>query len=379
MAAAEPLARALRILDGIVDADDTPEVPAGLQPFAPIEAYAGEPSAAAPEKPKSPITFLPIADIVAQRRECEWLPGLYKILERGVLAVEAGRRMTFKSFVGHHWCMTAAANGAGVVILSGEGAGLDRRTDAWMRTYAPTAALTDVHIVAIERPVNLNGGELVAVSDAIAALPWPVDLVMIDTLSKFSAGLDENDNGEVAEFLAALTRHIRDRFECTVLLVAHAGHGEQARPRGASALMANPDAEYIVERPDPLAMTVTVTRERFKDGPALPPLAYEARVVDLDRVDRYGEPVTSLVMVSGDAPRVDPKATGRNQNKALIAFREWLRTHPDAQLITSIEISELFKAHSIGRQRRPEVLNFMVNSRILTAAAGGYSIDRSMA
>ena len=34
-----------------------------------------------------------------------------------------------------------------------------------------------------------------------------------------------------------------------------------------------PDAEYIVSRPDPRGMTVTVSRERFKDSPALPPLA----------------------------------------------------------------------------------------------------------
>ena len=35
--------------------------------------------------------------------------------------------------------------------------------------------------------------------------------------------------------------------------------------------MANPDAEYIVDRPDPNGMTVTISRDRFKDGPALPP------------------------------------------------------------------------------------------------------------
>ncbi len=40
--------------------------------------------------------------------------------------------------------------------------------------------------------------------------------------------------------------------------------------------MANPDAEYIVERPDPQGMTATVTRERFKDCAPLPPLAYRA-------------------------------------------------------------------------------------------------------
>jgi len=85
--------------------------------------------------------------------------------------------------------------------------------------------------------------------------------------------------------------------------------------------MANPDAEYIVERANPTDMTITVSRERFKDGAALPPLAYEARVVDLGREDQYGEAVTSLVLHSTDAPAIKPKAAGKNQEKARIALR----------------------------------------------------------
>ena len=41
---------------------------------------------------------------------------------------------------------------------------------------------------------------------------------MVDTFSKFSAGLDENDNTKVAAYLAMLAEYIRDAFHCTVLL-----------------------------------------------------------------------------------------------------------------------------------------------------------------
>ena len=224
------------------------------------------------------IVLRPLHEIVSERREAEWL--LHRILEANVLAVLAGPRGSFKSFIGLDWAMRVAAAGLGVVMLSGEGAGLDRRADAWRRTHKPDLDLACVPFVAVERPVNLRlAAEIGDLSNAIESLPKAPSLVVVDTFSKFSAGIDENDNGEVSAFLAGLTECIRDQFACTVLLVAHSGHGDSKRPRGASALMANPDAEYIVERPP--GMTVTVTRERFKDSAALEPLAYEAKSIDL--------------------------------------------------------------------------------------------------
>ncbi len=123
-----------------------------------------------------------------------------------------------------------------------------------------------------------------------------VDLIVIDTFSKFVGGLDENSNADVAGFLSNISALMRDKLGATVLIVAHAGHSDASRPRGASALMANPDAEYIVDRPVETGMSVSVTRERYKDSASLAPLAYEAKEIDLNRMDRYGESVSSLVM-----------------------------------------------------------------------------------
>lgn len=332
-----------------------------------------------PKSSTPPALFRPIADIVAERREPEWLPGLHKILEGKVLAVMAGKRSTFKSFIMLHWAMTAAVNGAGVAILSGEGAGLDRRVEAWRERYSPEVDLAELHTVAIEQPRNLNDADGRAyVSDQLADLSWPVDLVVVDTMSKFSAGLDENSNAEVAEFLAGLSIDIRDRLRCTVLLVVHTGHGEQSRPRGASALMANPDAEYIVKRHSPLASTVTVTRERFKDCAALPPLAYEAHLVHLGREDRHGEPVTTLVLTSSDAPNVPPGALGCNQRKAMQALREWRGANPKLRDITSAVMKGLLDAKGLDRKRQGEVLRALVNLRVLTPVDEGYRLDLAM-
>jgi hypothetical protein len=242
-----------------------------------------------------PIILRHINDIVAESREPDWL--IHKIIERNVLAVIAGPRGTFKSFIALDWSMRMAIEGHAGVILSGEGAGLDRRIAAWMNQHRENVDLATLPLVALERPLNLtSAGERGALCEAIEALPTAPAFIVIDTLSKFSTGLDENDNSQVAAFLSALSTNLREDLSCTVILVAHSGHGDSARPRGASSLMSNPDAEYIVARPDMHGMTVTVSRDRFKDAPSLPPLAYEAKVIDLGRVDKYGEPVTSLAL-----------------------------------------------------------------------------------
>jgi hypothetical protein len=316
-------------------------------------------------------------EIVAEKRETTWL--LHKILEAYVLAVIAGARGTFKSFIALDWLMRIALQGYTVAILSGEGAGLDRRIDAWMRTHAPDIDLATLSILVLERPLNLSLiADMEALREAFEALPQKPAAVAVDTFSKFSAGIDENDNSEVAAYLSVLSENIREAFKSTVLLVAHSGHGDAKRPRGASALMANPDAEYIVERPSATAMTVTVSRERFKDGSALPALAYEARVVDLGRRDSYGEPVTSLALHTTDAAPQKLKANGKNQERAVVALKEWTRANPDATHITSMAIKEIFKSQGLPFNRRPEVLTFLVNIRVLTAAIGGYTIDKGM-
>lgn len=269
-----------------------------------------------------------IADIVAEMREPEWL--LEDILEGRAVAVCAGPRNTFKSFIANGWGYSAALAGHGTVILSGEGAGLDRRTRAWFKVNAPDFDLKTLPLVAYERPLALNSATVVAdLVIALKALPWVPKLIVVDTFSKFSPGLDENDNPKVAEFLTRLGMALRDVFGCTLLLVAHSGHSDPGRPRGASALMANPDAEYIVKR-ETNSMFVTVTRERFKDTPSLPPLTYHAEVVDLGYLDKRGRPVTSLALKESTetlAPLLSRAPTGVNQKLVWEVVQELIDLH----------------------------------------------------
>jgi hypothetical protein len=328
----------------------------------------------APEPP----LFRHIAEILAERREPLWL--LPEILEQSVLAVLVGARGTFKSFIAFDWAMRAALADHGVAILSGEGAGLDRRADAWFKSFAPEVDPKTLPMVALERAIGLNhAAQLGAVADEIRAAAFPVQLVVIDTLSKLSPGMDENSNSEVAQFLSELAAELRDALKCTVLLVCHTGHGEKGRPRGAYTLMANPDAEYTVERKDPKGMHVTVTRDRFKDYAALSPLGYIARVVDLGRADKYGKAVTSLVLDPREPLETLRVAShGKNQTSAMNGLREWARANPESNHISSDELTALLKTQGLrDRNRRYEAVVWLCQAGVLTPAVGGHTLNRS--
>jgi hypothetical protein len=338
--------------------------------YAPVDSYSEYEQRSAPS-----IAFRSLADIVAEQREPRWL--IPKILERQVLAVLAGPRGTFKSFIALHWALSAAVDDHPVAILSAEGAGLDRRVDAWMRTFGGQLKLADLPAIAYERPLQLNHSETMqALQNAIVASGVTPSLIVVDTLSKYSAGTDESSNTEMAAFLSQLVAGLRDRFESTVLVVTHTGHQDAKRPRGAYAIMANADAEYIVERPSAAAMTVTVSRDRFKDIATMPPLAYAAEAIDLARKDSCGDPVTSLILRGTDAPPRVTKATGANQKRVLTALTEWANANSSQEILTSDVATALLKRHSIGRQRKPEVMKWLVEVGVLVPSLGGHRIVR---
>lgn len=378
--------------DGGYEARPIPPLPPDLEPWLPAEHYTDadipewREADHEPEPDNTDATavapnvglFRPLASIVAEQREVEWLPGLYKILERRVLAILAGRRGTFKSFVALHWALSAAQAGARVALLSGEGGGLGQRVEAWQLKHNPKLDVSSISFVAIESPLDLTIAEILdRVSNELSALGAPVDLIVIDTFSKFVGGLDENSNPDVAQFLSSISTALRDRLQATVLLIAHAGHSDAGRPRGASALMANPDAEYIIERPIPTGMQITLSRERYKDSPAMQPLCYAAEVVDLGRFDRYSEPVTSLAMVDAEpvnTPSV--KVRGGNQAKAIAALAAWASLNPESEVITGTHLAAVLKAQHLNRHRAQEMKSWLLDMKILTPTSFGFRLDQ---
>jgi hypothetical protein len=368
-----------------------PEPPVDLPDMPPPEAWQDTPEAQGMSRNLEPevatmtggstgatpglrVELRHVADIVDENREPEWL--LHHVIEAKVVAVLAGPRASFKSFIALDWAMRIATAGNPVTLLSGEGGGLGRRIKAWMQAFGGGQNLRSLPITALERPLNLNReDEMALLVAAIDKTGAPPSLVVIDTLSKFSAGMDENSNQEVAAYLAAVSRFIRERYDASVLLVAHSGHGDADRPRGASALMANPDSEFIVKRAAQPNTHVEVTRQRFKDTGELPNLAYEAEVIDLGAADRYGERLTSLVMrqsvAQGEKPITAQAPQGKAQRTILLALRERQKRSEATIVWTIEEMRQIGRECGISRQSVHDAVEKLVMSPFLTATMGG--------
>jgi hypothetical protein len=356
-------------------AADYSDVPEALGLERVIEPQTPETAAAATEASLGfKVELRHVADIVDENREPEWL--LHRIIEAKVVAVLAGPRASFKSFIALDWAMRVAMDEQPVAMLSGEGGGLGRRVKAWMQTFGGGRSLRELPILALERPLNLNRDEemtlLVQAIDQAGIRP---SMVVIDTLSKFSAGMDENSNQEVAAYLAQISRYIRERYDATVLIVAHSGHGDADRPRGASALMANPDAEYIVKRAAQPNTHVEVTRQRFKDTGELPNIAYEAEVIDLGAADRYGERLTSLVMretaAQAEKPITAQVPQGKAQRTILLALRERQKKSETPLVWTVEELRAVGRECGLSRQSVHDAVEKLMLSPFLQASVGG--------
>lgn len=275
---------------------------------------------------EKPVTRLKrMSDLLLTPSRPSWL--IRDVIEQGVIAILLGPRGTYKSFIALHWAMTIAIEGSPVVMISAEGSGLDRRFRAWLTRYAPKVKPGNIPVYALEQRVDFNSLEsILALCAEIDALESPPVLILIDTFSKNSGGLDENSNSEVKGFIAHLDVQLKRRYGATVLLVHHTGHQIQSRARGASALEADTDAAYVINR-SPGTMEVTVSRERFKDSGDLPPLAYRAEVIGLGEDDDDGRPVTSLVLVPIDPQTISTQQRGNaprglRQRDLLKALRE---------------------------------------------------------
>jgi hypothetical protein len=308
-----------------------------------------------------------ISDVLKYKTKPRWL--IADFIERGVIALMAGERGSFKSFISLDWAARIVkdidiATNEAVYVVSAEGGDYDRRFRAWWKEFGDERPVESIPLYVVERRLNLNSKEGIELirADCQRLGIRPV-LFVLDTFSKLSAGLDENDNTQVKTFIGLLDNGLKraeTAFDATVLLVAHTGHSDKTRARGASALGADTDAEYIVAR-DERTGVVRLTRERFKASPELGPVAYKPDVIGLDYDDDNGKPVSSVVLrivedqEQADRPR-EPR--GANQRRVWEVVQEMCMGGAEVRVSAVIQkaIEGMVKPTEEGkRDRRREL------------------------
>jgi len=326
------------------------------------------------EKPVSRLKRL--SEILASPTRPQWL--IRDVLEQGVIAMLMGPRGTFKSFIALHWSLSVAVEGNPVVLVSAEGSGLDRRVRAWLGRNAPMVKPANIPVYALEQRVDFNSDlDTEAICADIDALEAPPVLVVIDTFSKNSGGLDENSNSEVKAFIGRLDVNLKRRYGATVLLCHHTGHQEKGRARGASALEADTDAAYVINRSTG-STAVTVSRDRFKDSSDLAPLAYRAEVIRLGEVDDEGRDITSLVMVPVDPQTVDTEKRGSHprglrQRELLKALRGIQAASTGTCVWASTELRRIARDLGMSKQTAQDCGSAVAHF-YLTPTIGGWRL-----
>lgn len=128
---------------------------------------------------------------------------------------------------------------------------------------------------------------------AIQAIGQPPRLIVIDTLARSLAGLNENDAKDMNLFLD-MASDLSALFQCAVLVIAHAGKNEAGGARGSSALPAGVDAHWT-QTADTSAYTFVMECIKMKDAEAPKPMAFAGWKV----MTQYGE---SLAFKKAAAP-----------------------------------------------------------------------------
>jgi hypothetical protein len=280
--------------------------------------------------------YLTSADLAKRPRPRDIVEGL---IYEGCMSLWAGPAKSGKTFLltdlahavatGRAWAGRAVDKG-GVLYIPLEGVGmLYDRIRAWeiankqrspiIFSPTPLNLLTDTeHVEEIMDYVEEN----------------EVRLVVLDTLARATAGIQENAKEEISLAVAALDR-IKDETGAHIAVTHHHGHGAK-RARGSSDLLAAPDLIVDLEHAkgaDERTATVTANRHG-KEGETM---RFTLEPVKTDIVDARGRAVMSAnVKLLGewfedhDASDAGDGLSER-ERAALDVLRPYLRSLPMAR------------------------------------------------
>jgi len=221
-----------------------------------------------------------------QRPEPQWLlPGFLPAESTVMLYGPSGN---YKSFLALDIALTLTSGIAGygcparepyaAVFIAAEGSrAIERqRRPAWRlarQIEEPLPFYTIDTMPLIGRPQ-----EVIEVVEQIKRRGIKPKLVVLDTIARAMAGMNENDARDTGEFIEAIEL-IKRELHCTVLAVHHTGKDEDRGSRGSSALPAAFDAAIKVHtRKETKTVALYVTRFKDADEPEVP-WTFEGHVV----------------------------------------------------------------------------------------------------
>lgn len=241
-----------------------------------------------PNHPMSCLRFMHAQTLASSPPNQDWL--VKGILPANTLIGVIGATGSFKSAIitdmavsigaGMAWHGLPVKRGL-AMILAGEGHG------GYKRRLRAIADMRGIDLNRTRLWVSQSGADLLNTRDLTLLKEkfescrekygkYP-SLIIIDTVARnFGAG-DENSASDMGRFIEHMDS-LRRTYECTVVLVHHTGHANQARARGSSSFKAALDFEITVKRKDDCA---TLTCSKNKDDLSFNAITFKSRPVKL--------------------------------------------------------------------------------------------------
>ncbi|MEZ5822303.1 MAG: AAA family ATPase [Xanthobacteraceae bacterium] len=209
---------------------------------------------------------------------------------------------------GHH-CPEPGA----VLIIALERAALHQRRIA---ARADGLGLSDVPVAVSSSVVNMLDP---AFPDLIATTVFAVEertglqvrLIVIDTATKgIAAGGGDEDRARDVNRAAANLRRLHERVDAHICLVWHSGKDVSKGARGSSALIG--DLDVVIEVKGTQIRTASVAMANDQEPRDL--INYELRPVVIG-ADEDGQPITTAIVVSADAPEPSGRSNLTRKNR----------------------------------------------------------------
>ena len=200
----------------------------------------------------------------------EWL--VDQVITGNILAAIVGASYSGKSLYAIALCCCVAAGidfhghpvkQGSVVYIAAEGrTGLLSRVEAWR--IANDQQDTDLPFILSKTAMNMRDPAMVASIKTLIGKVPDLRLIVIDTLNRNYGGGNENESGDMGQFINSCDELI-EHFGCTVAVVHHLGKDQSAGARGHSSFYAALDTEITVKAIGDDDVQVSCTKQ--KDAP----------------------------------------------------------------------------------------------------------------
>jgi hypothetical protein len=271
-----------------------------------------------PKKPR--IHLVPFEEIRLSTQRRDLIKGLFP---RVGITVVWGPPKCGKSFwvfdavmhVALGWKYRGRRVHAGAVVYCAfEGqTGFEARAEAFRQRYLSADERVPFHLMPATLNLVKDHKALIAAIAEAFGDQGPV-CVVLDTLNRSLEGSESKDEDMSAYIQAADA--IREKFNCSVIIVHHCGV-DGTRPRGHTSLTGALDVQLKVSRDGDNRVRVEV--ELSKDGPQGEEILSELEVVEVGK-DEDGEPITSCLVLA--AAEESKPARTREWPKGLRVVRD---------------------------------------------------------